>query len=83
MYKVLKVIRAAAETSLNYANKYLHVTFVFDKCQHFSAHKGFKHHLYNVKKSEKFHITFNLNSASLNSRNVKSFTKPSIQIQQA
>ena len=48
MYKVLKVIRAAAETSLNYANKYLHVTFVFDECQHFGAPKGFEHHLYNV-----------------------------------
>ena len=30
----------------NYANKYLHVTFVFDDGQHFSAHKGFKHLLY-------------------------------------
>ena len=47
MYIVLKVIRAEAETSLNYANKYLHVTFVFDERQHFSAHKGFEHHLYN------------------------------------
>ena len=47
MYKVLKVIRAAAETSLNYANKFLHVTFVFDECQHFGAPKGFEHHLYN------------------------------------
>ena len=30
------------------ANKYLDVTFVFDDGQHFSAHKGFKHHLYKV-----------------------------------
>ena len=35
----------------NYANKYLHVTFVFDDSQHFSAPKGFKHLLYNVFES--------------------------------
>ena len=37
----------------NYANKYLHVTFVFDDGQHFSAHKGFKHLLYHEKSNYK------------------------------
>ena len=46
MCLVPKVTGQKPKLVFSNANKYLDVTFVFDDGQHFSAHKGFKHHLY-------------------------------------